>query len=200
MATRDVRELANYINSIKDAVNKAEFKSMLILMSHIEGLAKRNAIKQFTGRNGRKLSGRLLNAISTRVDHTTGIGYLGTRSIPYGRTHEYGAHLTKPGNGRRKWFWIKQWGGAADDFRRMTPREFVTRMRADNRFKIIGTGSPGKAAVYQAVKDAEPITLFALAKEIKIPARPYLTPAIKEGLKLFPQIMNSRIKTEYLKL
>ncbi len=201
MAKRNLNELVKYIRSTKSAIEKAHALSLLQFLSTAEGLAKRNATRQFVGRRGRKLSGRLLNSIFTDVVLPSGgrslpTGVIGTRGIPYGAIHEFGGTIRPV---KAKWLWIKQWGGEADQFRRMTPRQFVGRMKSgDRRFKILGKGSPGKSAVFQESNDSNPIQLFSLADSVTMPARPFIGPAVKEALKTYSKSMRQNIAKSFL--
>lgn len=183
MAVRNIKELSQYMRRTRSAIVRSHAETMLRVLLEAEGIAKKNATKQFIGRNGRRLSGRLLNSIFSGFEpfnpgQSLPRGFIGTRGIPYGRIHEEGGNIT-PKNA--KWLWVKQWGGKADAFRRMTPTEFVGRMKAkDRRFKIIGKGTRGKLAVFQALKSDDPVALFALASSVTIPPRPYLGPAVEE--------------------
>lgn len=183
MAIRTFQELAEYIQKTRSKIIQAHAETMLRLITEAEALAKRNATRQFIGRNGRRLSGRLLNSIYSgftpfNPGQSLPKGYIGTRGIPYGRIHEEGGTI-KPVNA--KWLWIKQWGGAADQFRRMSPSDFVQRMKSkDRRFQIVGKGMPGKVAIFRALKNEEPTVLFSLASSVEMPARPYLRPAVEE--------------------
>lgn len=183
MAVRNIKELSQYLRRTRSAIVRGHAETMLRVTLEAEALAKRNATKVFIGRNGRKLSGRLLNSIfSSFTPFNEGQslprGYIGTRGIPYGAIHEFGGQIEPV---QAKWLWIKQHGGPADQFRRLTPKEFVAKMKAkDRRFKIVGKGTTGKVAIFQALKDSDPIKLFALASSVTIPARPYLRPAVEE--------------------
>lgn len=190
---KDIKDLSRYIQTTKNSVKRSYSETLLRVTQQAEAFAKQNSTKQFVGRNGRRLSGRLLNSIFSGVNpFTTGTGmptgFVGTRGIPYGRIHEVGGVIVPV---KRTWLWIKQWGGAADRFRRMTPRDFVGKLKQKDRdFKILGKkNSKGKIAVYQPRSDTRSmVKLFALAKRVNMPARPYLTPAADKAVKMFGTI------------
>lgn len=200
MARRDLSELAGYLRSTKDAVFKAHTLSLLKFLSEAEALAKRNVTRNFVGRRGRKLSGRLLNSIFTRVELRSGsqlpVGIIGTRGIPYGAVHEYGNDNIRPK--KAKHLWVKQWGGKADKFRRMTPREFIAAKEADPRQYSIFPSKKGNLVAAWTPTDKEVIPLFILRDRVSIPARPYIRPAIEEALNTYPQTMRQQIKQQFL--
>jgi hypothetical protein len=183
---RDLKQLQKYIAKTRSTILRAHAESVLKVVTRAEAFAKRNATKEFIGRNGRKLSGRLLNSIFSGFDtinktQSMPKGFIGTRGIPYGRIHELGGTIVPK---KAKYLWIKQHGGKADRFRRLTPSEFVSRMqKKDRRFKILGKkNGKGKVAIFQALRKKDYTVLFALAKRVDMPARPYLKPAVEEAV------------------
>jgi len=200
---RNIKELSAYIRNTKSVVVKTYAETMLRVTLKAEGYAKRNATQNFTGRNNRKLSGRLLNSIysgfdSFKAGQSLPRGFIGTRGIPYGRIHEEGGTIVPK---KAQWLWIKQHGGKADNFRRLTPREFVQKMKSkDRRFKILGKGTPGKVAIFQALKGGDMVKLFALAKSATIPARPYLQPAVDQAVKDFGSIAKDHFRKNLKKV
>jgi hypothetical protein len=193
---RDIKELSQYIRNSKSAIITAHTETLLTLIFDAEGLAKANATRNFTGRNGRKLSGRLLNSIFAgftpfNAGQTLPIGYLGVRGIPYGRIHEYGG-IIRPK--KAKHLWLKQWGGAADKFRRMTPTEFIQAKEQDHEhFKIFRSKAGNLIAAFQMLKSKPPTPLFVLRNQVTMPERPYLRPAMDEALKKYPQLARAKI-------
>ena len=193
MAVRNIKELAQYMQSTRSAIVRSHAENIIRITLAAEGFAKKNATQQFTGRNNRKLSGNLLNRgifsgfDSFKPGQSLPRGVIGVRleRVPYGRIHELGGRIVPK---KAKWLWIKQWGGRANRFRRMTPKEFVERLKnKDKRYKIIGKGQPGKIAVFQAREGQEPVVLFALAKRVLMPKRPYLQPAVEQAVDEYGQ-------------
>jgi hypothetical protein len=201
MATvRNIKELSAYIRKTRSAIVRGHAETMLRVMQDAEAVAKKNATREFIGRNGRRLSGRLLNSIFSGFDafipgQSLPRGFIGTRGIPYGRIHEEGGTIVPK---TAKWLWVKQYGGKADQFRRMTPREFVEKMnKKDRRFKIIGKqGGKGKVAVFDALRNGDYVKLFALAQSVDIPARPYLRPAVDEVIAKYGPIAKKVFRKE----
>lgn len=178
MATRTLQEMAEYLQGLRDNSQKASGLALIQTMTLSEKYAKQNAKKQFTGRGGRKLSGRLLNSIFSEYsgegkDQT---GYLGTRGIPYGAIHEFG-QKGHPLRRKRRWLWIKTeeaWKNST--FKRLTPSEFYKRAKRKNS----GYFYFGGAAMYEK-NNGDEIPLFWLKKNVDIPERPYLRPAIEDA-------------------
>lgn len=204
MARRNIEELVDYLRSSTDAVGIAYVRTLVGVLSIAEAKAKRNATQQFTGRRGRKLSGRLLNSIFTMVDFNRGnsllpVGVLGTRGIPYGRIHEYGGEITPK---KAKHLWVKQWGGRADKFRRLTPTEFIKlKQQNPSQYKIFRSQANRNnliAAYEPSAGDVVP--LFVLRDRVNIPSRPYLTPAVEEALKEFPGRFQDNLRAQLTRL
>lgn len=200
MAKRDLIDLVDYLHGTKEATFKAYTRSLLAFLSSAEAKAKRNATRQFIGRRGRKLSGRLLNSIYTSVDFNRGssvvpIGVIGVRGIPYGKIHEYGGSITPK---KAKNLWVKQWGGKADKFRRLTPSEFMDLKKSNpSEYAIFRSKKNNLIAAYTPAAD-QVIPLFVLRQRVDIPARPYLEPAIVEALEDFPKHMRDNIRKQFL--
>ena len=196
---RNIKELSVYLRNTRSAIVRGHGEAMLRVLQEVEAVAKRNVTREFIGRNGRRLSGRLLNSVFTGFDPFTPgqslpRGFVGTRGVPYGRIHEEGGKIVPK---TAKWLWIKQYGGKADQFRRLTPTDFVTKMKQkDRRFKILGKGTPGKVAVFQAFKDGDFVKLFALAQSVDMPARPYLRPAVDEVIAKYGSIARKVLSKE----
>lgn len=200
MATRPLEDLIAYLQKTRDSTFKAYTRELLSLLSHAEAEAKRNAAQQFIGRNGRRLSGRLLNSIysSVNFDSSNGglpTGVIGTRGIAYGRIHEYGGKIEPK---KAKHLWLKQWGGRADRFRRMTPTEFIQEKNANpSEYKIFKSKKNNLIAAYTPA-GGDVVPLFVLRSSVTIPARPYLTPAVETALKEFPKGMKDQIRKQFL--
>lgn len=185
---------------------KAHALAMLEIIQDAERRAKENAKRQFIGRNGRRLTGRLLNAIYSgftpfRPGQSLPRGFIGTRGIPYGRIHEFGGTIT-PKTARH--LWIKQWGGRADKYRRMTPREFIQAKEQDpDRFAILTSKRGGMIAAELEKRRNRPsniTALFVLKDKVTIPARPYLIPAIEDALEAYPKVARRLLTKELLSI
>jgi phage gpG-like protein len=194
---QDISKLVDYLRTTKDAAMKAYVQSLLSFLTQAEAQAKRNATRQFTGRRGRKLSGRLLNSIYTALEIVNGKpkGVIGTRGIPYGAIHEFGGDITPK---KAKNLWVKQWGGKADKFRRLTPTEFI-KLKEQNpsQYKIFRSQKNNLIAAYTPTA-GEVVPLFVLRQRVTIPERPYIRPAVETALKGFPEKMRQNIRKQFL--
>jgi len=200
---RDITKLVEFLKSTKNASLKAYTKTLMAFLSEAEALAKSNATRQFTGRRGRKLSGRLLNSIFTMVRPPSGnnplpVGIIGTRGIPYGAIHEYGSGSKGITPKRAKHLWVKQWGGKADQFRRLTPREFIQlKEQNPSEYKIFRSKKNNLIAAYEPAA-GQVVPLFVLRERVDIPERPYIRPAVEKALESFPREMRANIKKQFL--
>lgn len=200
MANRPIEDLAEYLKKTRSATFKAYTRALFSLLSTAEAEAKRNATRQFIGRNGRRLSGRLLNSIYTSVNFDSSTdklptGVIGTRGIPYGRIHEYGGTIEPK---KAKHLWLKQWGGRADKFRRMTPTEFIEQKNANpSEYTIFMSKKNNLIAAYTPAA-GNIIPLFVLRSKVTIPERPYIRPGVETALKEFPQGMKNEIRKQFL--
>ena len=193
------REMLSYIRRAKNIFAKVQALSLVELTQRAHEEALINARSNFTGRNDRKLSGRLLNAIYTEFDLTGGRvprAFLGTKGIPYGAVHEYGHPRIVPVRAKHLWVKLTNKG----DFRRLTPTEFFKLRNENNkpskgdsdkpqrkiRFSIFRSkkGNLIAARIEQFKKKLKITPLFALKDQVKIPERPYLRPAIKTALNI----------------
>jgi phage gpG-like protein len=171
-------ELVKHVGEIKDKIQVAKVKAFIATMQLAESFAKRNSTKQFTGRWGRTLTGNLLNNIyvSYKIQGDKMIGELGVRTIPYAAIHEFGGTI-KPKNANRLWQPIYENSG------KMTPREFMS-LRESNKNQYAFFGNAAGKILNPVRGEEEPVNflpLFALRKEVKIPERPYLRPALQEA-------------------
>jgi phage gpG-like protein len=183
--TRNIREIVKYVRGLQTMRQKAYTVALIETATFARGAAIKIARTQFIGRNGRKLSGRLSNSIFNSFDIDPGkeypTAYVGTQGIPYGAIHEYGGTI-KPK--KAKFLWIKQWEGVPGFLKRITPSEFVNKMKKepdvygirDQVAFYFGT----KRKVKQSKKSiGKFISLFILRKSVKMPERPYLRPAVE---------------------
>lgn len=187
----DVREIVDYIKSLGSGVTRAIMKAQLATITKAEALAKGNAQRQFVGRNDRRLSGSLMNSIYSGMENDNGkfVGFVGVRNIPYGAVHEFGTDdlpggAIKPKNAKNLWIPqhanIRSLGGS-----RMTPREFIKLKQQNPRMFYLNDKVAGKWENPKA-KTRRLIPLFFLTKQVKIPARPYVRPAIEAAIEFFP--------------
>jgi len=208
---RNITELVAYLKQTRNLFVKGYGLALIEMTQNVEGLAKRNVTQQFTGRNGRTLTGRLLNSVFSGFEKQGSglpIGFVGVRGIPYGAIHEYGGVITPK---KAKNLWLKNHRAPAK-FKRLTPREFVERMQKNSANRTHGQETyniiPGKngptAVVQKNFKTADSglsaksldnkiIPLFFLRKKVTIPERPYLRPAIKEGVSGFHKGINKHV-------
>jgi phage gpG-like protein len=174
--TLEIGELVQYIHQIQSRFERGVTEGILATSEHVKGEALKNARKNFTGRNGRTQTGTLMNHIYSRLIKAKkypDIG-LGVKGIPYGAIHEFGTDgLPKKGIVpiKAKYLWIPNQKVLN---KKMSPREFVDLMRSNKDYYI----NPSRtAAMYKNTP------FFFLNKgPVKIPPRPYLTPAMLSGL------------------
>ena len=204
---RDIREMVGFVAGMKNAFIKGYGVALIEATVEAERQAKLNATAQFTGRRGRKLSGRLLNAIYSGYDLSGELpsAYVGVKGIPYGRVHEYGSKGLPGGwitAKKAKNLWVKFYGGAADKFRRMTPTDYIQAMRQDKAFRIFHSRSGNLIAFYITKLGGKPAKfkltpLFHLRPKdvdgVVIPERPYIRPAVQNAVKMLQALAYKRI-------
>lgn len=178
----DLQDMVNFIRETPDKMNKALALAQIATIQRAQVLAKKNAQKEFIGRHDRRLSGSLMNNIYSgyeKKEDGVPSAYLGVANIPYGAIHEFGSDglpggVIKPVKAKKLWIPARANAG------RMTPREFINLMKAQpSRYFITDKG---------AFREDAPTVftpLFYRVNSVKIPARPYLTPAIEEAYKTF---------------
>lgn len=171
--------MVSYIKTMQRGVDRAEVLATIALARSVEMSAKRNAIKEFTGRNQRKLTGNLLNSIFSGVEKEGGNlnAFVGTRGIPYGAIHEFGGTITPK---KAKNLWIP-----SRENKRMTPREFMNMRRADPSQFFLNSKVAGRVLQKKPLRI---MPLFFLTKQSVIPERPYLRPAIEVGMDAYPDV------------
>ena len=171
--TQNIRGLVNYIKTTKSAVFRGFSLAFLQAIEGARGEAIKNAKKNFTGRMGRKLSGRLINSIFAEVDvpskgsDKVPSGSLGTRGIPYGAIHEFGGGID-PVNAKHLWVKVNHKG----KFKRLTPTEFFElrkkeqlRGKARTRLKRKGLAGPDrKTGASRAFKKRKTFDVFESRK------------------------------------
>jgi len=197
MRVRQISEIVDFIKSTASAWDRIISKTLLATMLRAELEAKKNAKRQFIGRNDRRLTGTLLNSIYSSVYRDSDgdiIGQLGVKNIPYGAIHEFGSSglpggVIKPVNAKKLWIPQHRFAG------RMTPREFIRlKQRYPERFflsdKVAGEWVNPKAKVKRLTP------LFFLTDQVKMPERPYLRPALAVALNFFPGYLSQFFEKE----
>ena len=211
---RNIRELTKYMMATRSAVIRGHSAAMIELTLDAEKRAKVNAKTQFIGRGERTLTGRLLNSIFSGFTLTQGrslpSGFIGTRGIPYGRVHEYGDTIRPV---KAKHLWVKNFRGKAKKFKRMTPKEWFTQFKssvgssgsagsgknAKQKFQF-GFNRAGEPYAAGVNNKGEFTPLFFLKDEVKIPARPYLTPAVRDAMANYPRAANKHLRSALSKI
>lgn len=151
-------------------------KSMRESLLHVSGVSRRRFL---SGRPLKVRSGRLRSSL--KVPGMEGIfkierrameilGRLGTK-VPYGPTHEYGATI-KPV--RKQWLTIPL--GAVK-----TPAGVARGRARDFQNTFFRRSKTGNLILFQK-RGERIIPLFVLKKQVKIPKRPYLDPAVRKSL------------------
>jgi len=184
-----LNQLVDSLRNAEAGVDRATKRALVQVTLQAEATAKVNAKAQFTGRHGRTLTGALLNSIYSgfEFDGADLKSFVGVRNIPYGRIHEFGGDILPT---KAKHLWMKS-HYVGPRFKRMTPREFMNeRMRAPQAFKFFESKKGTLAAwhVEPSKKGGRGAVtaLFFLLDRVTIPARPYITPAVKQAWDNFP--------------
>lgn len=194
MSFLDIKELVKVVRDAKDGLERAKILALVKVLLSGEAKAKDNYRKEFIGRNGRTLSGMLLNSIYSGMEKPEGddlTGFVGVRNIPYGAVHEFGSDgpITPK---KAKHLWVKN-HHVDSRFKRMTPREFMqSKMQSPDEFSIHKTKSGNLAAWHVDLigkgkaKRQKVTALFFLLDSVKIPERPYIRPAVAEAWEEYP--------------
>lgn len=182
----NLRQYSTYLNKLKDALLVGHGLALISIAQQAELLAKKNVTKNFTGRSGRKLSGRLLNSIFTRFETNRGAikyyqAYVGSRGTPYAAIHEFGGKITPK---KAKALWLKNYE-VPSKYRRITPTEFFNKKnsRQANGVKYRMTIKNGKLTTAGVEENGNYLPLFFMRDFVNIPERPYLRPAVKDATK-----------------
>lgn len=189
----DIAEMVAFIKGAKSKFTKAAAKAHTQTVLAAKAQAIINAKRQFTGRHGRRLSGALFNSIYVEFDTGDGdipVGVLGVRNIPYGAIHEYGSGGL-PGGVIRPVKAQKLWIPNYRKVGKMTPREFVRKMKSDPSGYYISPKSAGE------VRGRHVIPLFYRVDKVRIPARPYLTPAVEQEVEKYPERYARWVQKEF---
>ena len=199
--------MASYIKTLEGEIRIAHHKSLIQVAADGTSIAIRNAKKQFTGRNGRRLSGAMINAISRGSGFKIQGGkiplaFIGTKGIPYGAVHEFGDTIT-PKNANH--LWVKLFMKGSNKFKSWTPSDFMKRKkRLPKNFPIFKSKKGNLIAgfVHDKVNTKgetkqKILPLFSLRKSVKIPKRAYLIPAVNEVLRTYPMIARPGLITAF---
>jgi len=192
----EIRQMEAYIRSLRTEIAKSHNKTLLQAGKDAKDLAIRNAKKQFIGRNGRILSGGLLASIFTSFQAGRGISpkvFIGTRGIPYGRIHEKGGTIVPV---KANHLWVKLFLKGSKKFKSWTPRDFMNRRKQfPGNFPIFKSKKGNLIAGFSTLRTSRKgkktfkiLPLFSLKDQVKIPKRPYLTPAAEAVVKRYANI------------
>lgn len=214
----DIQEMANFIEGLRSPIARGSNLALIETTQNALAEAKRNVLKNFKGSPDRPKTGQLSEAIfagfekeskdfaSSFIGVSSKKGEEGTK--PYGRIHEFGGKIK---NKRANWLWIPLFGpksgGVTGKYRNMTPTDFVKLMQAGRAFLVPTKKGLGWVAFANSNEGAEPVNatlssdktkvpLFVLRKEVTIPARPYVTPAVESEFKKLPERLDKRIKEQ----
>lgn len=193
-------EMATYIMGLRDATQRGVNIAILEVVNAAAGEAKRNAVANFSGTADRPKTGNLANAIYAGFQELPGNpywqGFVAVRSNkgragtrPYGRIHEYGGKIVPR---RAKHLWIPIAGpkssGVLGQFRDMTPTQFFDQ----GGFVLPRPGGGvGLLKVGGAI-----VPLFVLRKQVVIPERPYVRPAVADAVQRLPELVKRRVREQ----
>ncbi len=197
---KDIKYLREYISSLRYTHQRAYALSLIKIANRAEGEAKKNATKQFIGRNDYTLSGRLLNSITHgyNLAGSKPTAWVGTQGIPYGAIHEFGGKIV-PKRAKHLWQSLPDRHKKGSKFRRMTPSEFMSEIKAqggnDGHFFFYRNKTTKKLLATHVTKNGKYSFLFFLRKSASIPERPYLRPgamaAVKEAASILREMINA---------
>lgn len=198
MATISIEQLAAHIAQTSDLMRKSRDEALFRTAINATSRAKVNSTRQFTGRWGYTLSGRLLNSINYRFDKSSEgavSAYVGSYGIPYGAIHEFGGKIT-PKNFKYLWMRLPATNMKGSPWRRLTPSEFYKKAKKASSGFYYFTSKKGN--VFAAYKDpdldedeGESTLLFWLRNSVTIPERPYLRPAVSVEMKKYPDLFRT---------
>lgn len=195
---RDLRQLPKLLEKVEGHAKKAQLKAMIQTLQ----IAKKESlinIKKFQNTQGRRRTGGLAKALFTEADIEKGkvVGRMGSQGIPYGAIHEFGGVVKHK---KAQNLWLKQYTGGASKFKNMTPREFVEKMRRfPGNFKIFKSKKGNLIAAFTFMKHLKKsmktrmVPLFVLKKQVEIPPRPYIRPALERSMKSFPGLYRDNL-------
>ena len=204
-----IGEFRKLVRQANSKVIKGHSIALIEVAQDARKLSIQLAKAQFKGNPsiGRKLTGQLFKSIKVSFEVSNvqlPKAFLTVGGIPYGAIHEYGG-VIKPLN-KDKSLWVKI--DYKTPYRRMTPSEFM-----DAKGFRIKAGSSGTktwsifkskkgnvvAAEIKTFKTVKPAIrpLFVLKKEVTIPERPYLRPALKAAGEWLPALSVKRIREQF---
>ncbi len=199
---RNIRELTAYMMATRSAVVKGHAAAVIEMTQRAEQIAKANVKKNFPGRGGRTLTGRLLNSVFSGFEVNPGLslptGFIGTQGTPYGRIHEEGGKITPQ---KAKHLWVKNYEGDAKNFKRLTPTQWFMlfqksardrKSKQNFKFSFTRAGKPWAAGVEEG-DDFTP--LFFLRDEVNMPARPFIMPAVREATADYAKTVKKHIRS-----
>lgn len=216
----EIREFGAYLRGLRDATQRGTAIALLDGVTLALGQSRRNAVSQFTGRNGYRKTGNLLNSLyagfEREGDKAISTAFVGARSSagretnggetqPYARIHEYGSKGLPGGKIRpvkAKWLWVKQWFGVPSGLRFITPRDFILKRRTDpSSFVLVPkTRGRGFIAMFYGLRGSKSgkanekgTPLFNLVDGVTIPERPFITPAVEAAADQLPALLAKRI-------
>lgn len=196
MAVKNLSELFEYVKTLGEVSERAATLAVIETGQYAHVEAINNARKQFTGRNGRTLSGALQNSIYAEYEIPPGEKipelHLGTKGIPYGRIHELGGEI-KPVKAEKLWIPNYKYAG------RMTPKEFMN-LRKQNPKQYTLTPDIAGIVVNPEDSNSDIKPLFMRVDHVTMPARPYLTPAMQKAslafMRFFVKHLANEVKRE----
>jgi phage gpG-like protein len=183
MANFDIAQFSQLIQSTSDLMQKSKYQGLMSITFQAEADAKINSTKQFIGRRGYTLSGRLLNSIKSRFEKKGDdvAGFVGSYGIPYAAIHEFGGKID-PKNWKYLWMRLPATNLKASPFRRLTPKEFYKLAKKRNSgYYYLHSKRGNVFAMYKEPdtdSDIDATPLFWLRTSVFIPKRPYLRPAV----------------------
>ncbi len=187
----DLQGMVKLIKETPEGVERASHKALTATMLKAEALAKKNSTQQFTGRNDRRLSGRLLNSIYSGVEKSGPdfVGVLGVRDVPYAAANEFGVTVKPKPDNKMQRLWIPQRKNSG----RMTPKEFINLKRARPGDYFLNDKVAGK---WMNKRTRRLTPLFFLVKEATIPERPFLRPALEMAAESYPGYLEQYLESE----
>lgn len=209
MASIDIAKMSNIIQQTGDLMRKAHYQALLTVTLKADEDAKLNIRKNFTGRRGYTLSGRLLNSIRIKFNKQDDKmdGTIGSYGVPYARIHEYGGTI-KPVNWKHLWLRLPATTEKASPWRRLQPSDFYKRAKDKKPGYYYATSKAGNKFAMYRDPDSEDnenngmgTPLFWLrdkSQPVHMPARPYLRPAVKQANRDLKPTIN-QIFNNYLK-
>lgn len=150
-------------------------KGLKIMMWRALGILEAQMIIEMMRRLDRG-TGRLLNAITqgkaVKEDGNTIVGEIGPEGVPYAGIHEFGG-IIKPK--KAKYLAIPQsYVKGPDGVARAKPHDFK-----GEKTSLVPLKRGGFMMLLRTAKE-EQIPLFVFKKEVKIPKRPYIRPALQK--------------------